>query len=63
VATVLSLGERRPAEVGGVDRHHMHRVRQVYVFGNDEPNTWVDISGSIEQEIATLKQHASQMED
>ncbi len=60
---MLSLGERRPADVGGVHPLHMHRVRQVYVFGNDEPNPWVDITGSIEQKIAALKQHASQMED
>ena len=40
-----------------------HRVRRVYIFGNNEPNTWVDITGSIEQKIAALKQHASQMED
>jgi LmbE family N-acetylglucosaminyl deacetylase len=40
-----------------------HRVRQVYVFGNDEPNVWVDITETIEQKIAALKQHASQMGD
>ena len=40
-----------------------HRVRQVYVFGNDEPNVWVDITETIEQKIAALKQHTSQMGD
>jgi LmbE family N-acetylglucosaminyl deacetylase len=40
-----------------------HRVRQVYVFGNDKPNTWVDVTETIEQKIAALKQHASQMGD
>jgi LmbE family N-acetylglucosaminyl deacetylase len=40
-----------------------HRVRQVYVYGNDEPNTWVDVTDTIEQKIAALKQHASQMGD
>ncbi len=40
-----------------------HRVRQVYVFGNDKPNVWVDVTGTIEQKIAALKQHASQMGD
>ena len=39
----------------------MHRVRQLYVFGNDNPNTWVDVTDTIEQKIAALKQHASQM--
>ncbi len=38
-----------------------HRVRQVYVFGNDKPNVWVDVTETIEQKIAALKQHASQM--
>jgi len=40
-----------------------HRVRQVYVHGNGRPNLWVDISETIEQKIAALKQHASQMGD
>jgi LmbE family N-acetylglucosaminyl deacetylase len=40
-----------------------HRVRQVYVEGNSEPNTWVDITDTIEQKITALRQHASQMGD
>jgi LmbE family N-acetylglucosaminyl deacetylase len=40
-----------------------HRVRQVFVHGNDKPNTWIDISATIELKIAALKQHASQMGD
>jgi LmbE family N-acetylglucosaminyl deacetylase len=40
-----------------------HRVRQVYVFGADPPNTWVDVTGTMERKIAALKQHASQMGD
>jgi LmbE family N-acetylglucosaminyl deacetylase len=40
-----------------------HRVRQVYVRGNDEPNVWVDVTDTIEQKIAALRQHASQMGD
>jgi LmbE family N-acetylglucosaminyl deacetylase len=38
-----------------------HQVQQVYVHGNDKPNLWVDITQTIEQKIAALKQHASQM--
>ena len=38
-----------------------HRVRKVYVRGNDEPNVWVDITHTIGQKIAALKLHASQM--
>jgi LmbE family N-acetylglucosaminyl deacetylase len=40
-----------------------HRVRQVYVYGNGEPNTWVDITEFIELKITALKQHVSQMGD
>jgi len=40
-----------------------HRVRKVYVYGNSEPNEWVDIAGTIDLKIAALKQHASQMGD
>jgi len=40
-----------------------YQVRQVYIFGHDEPNVWVDVADTIEQKIAALKQHASQMGD
>ena len=40
-----------------------HRVRQVYVRGTDEPNTWVDIEGTIETKIVALKMHVSQLGD
>ena len=35
-----------------------HSVRQVYVHGNGEANTFVDITETIEQKIAALRQHA-----
>jgi LmbE family N-acetylglucosaminyl deacetylase len=40
-----------------------HRVRQVYIFGNEKPNVWVDVTHTIERKINALKQHASQMGD
>ena len=40
-----------------------HRVRLVYIYSNSTPNVWVDVTSTIEQKIAALKQHASQMED
>ncbi len=40
-----------------------HRVHRVYVYGNDQPNIWVDVTGTIDQKIAALKQHSSQMGD
>jgi LmbE family N-acetylglucosaminyl deacetylase len=38
-----------------------HKVKQVYVHGNDKPNLWIDITETIEQKIMALRQHASQM--
>jgi len=38
-----------------------HKVRQVYVHGNDEPNLWVDISETLDNKIAALRQHVSQL--
>jgi LmbE family N-acetylglucosaminyl deacetylase len=40
-----------------------HRVRQVYVHGNDEPNMWIDITETLGKKIAALRLHASQMGD
>ncbi len=40
-----------------------HRVRQVYIYGQNRADTWIDITETIEQKIAALKQHASQMGD
>ncbi len=38
-----------------------HRIRQLYVYGNSQPNHWVDIGTTIELKIAALRRHASQM--
>jgi len=38
-----------------------HKVHRVYVYGNGEPNVWVDISETMDQKIEALKKHASQM--
>ena len=40
-----------------------HKVQRVYVYGNGEPNEWVDITATVGQKIEALKQHASQMGD
>ena len=40
-----------------------HRVRQLYVYGIDQANVWVDVTETIDQKIAALKQHASQIRD
>ncbi len=40
-----------------------HRVRRVYIFGNDKPNVWVDVTPTLDRKIAALKLHASQVGD
>jgi LmbE family N-acetylglucosaminyl deacetylase len=40
-----------------------HRVRQLYVHGNDQANEWVDVTETVDQKIEALKQHASQLGD
>lgn len=40
-----------------------HKVQRVYVYGNDEPNEWVDIGATLATKLEALKKHASQMGD
>jgi LmbE family N-acetylglucosaminyl deacetylase len=40
-----------------------HKVKRVYVHGSEKPDTWVDISETIETKIEALKKHASQLGD
>jgi len=40
-----------------------HQVGRVYIHGNGTPNVWVDVTETMEQKIAALRQHASQMGD
>jgi len=40
-----------------------HRVHKLYISSHSEPDTFVDISGTIELKIDALKRHASQMGD
>jgi LmbE family N-acetylglucosaminyl deacetylase len=39
-----------------------HKVQAVYVGSPQSPNTWIDITGTIDTKIEALKAHASQME-
>jgi LmbE family N-acetylglucosaminyl deacetylase len=45
------------------DTGQPHRVHRVYVYGNSEPNVWIDINTTIDRKIEALKKHASQMGD
>ena len=40
-----------------------HKVREVYLMGSDEPDTFVDITGTIDRKLAALRCHASQLKD
>jgi LmbE family N-acetylglucosaminyl deacetylase len=40
-----------------------HNVKRLYLHGPEKPDTWVDISETIDLKIAALKQHASQLKD
>ncbi|MEW6033621.1 MAG: PIG-L deacetylase family protein [Chloroflexota bacterium] len=38
-----------------------HAVKEVYLWGSDEPDTFVDVTGTFELKLAALKCHRSQM--
>jgi LmbE family N-acetylglucosaminyl deacetylase len=38
-----------------------HRVAELWYFTTDHPNTWIDISGTVERKVAALRAHASQV--
>jgi LmbE family N-acetylglucosaminyl deacetylase len=40
-----------------------HNVREVYLSGAVEPDTWVDIEPVLERKVAALREHASQFAD
>ena len=39
-----------------------HAVNRIYFFGTADPNTWIDISETIEAKIEALQAHKSQVE-
>lgn len=42
----------------GLEPHH---VEAVFVHGSDRPDTFIDISGTLDLKLAALKEHTSQM--
>ena len=36
-------------------------MREIYLTGSNEPDVWVDISGTIELKLAALREHRSQV--
>ena len=39
-----------------------HQVQEVYLYGAQEPDTWVDITATLERKLATIACHRSQVE-
>jgi LmbE family N-acetylglucosaminyl deacetylase len=39
-----------------------HKVRELWISGAEHPNTWVDISATLERKIEALRCHRSQVE-
>jgi len=39
-----------------------HNVKKLYVHGNEKPDTWVDISETLDIKIQALKKHVSQVD-
>jgi LmbE family N-acetylglucosaminyl deacetylase len=40
-----------------------HNVKRLYLHGPEKPDTWVDITGTIDTKLAALKKHVSQLGD
>jgi len=40
-----------------------HRVEEVYLFGTDSPDLWVDISDTFERKLSAIARHRSQVSD
>jgi LmbE family N-acetylglucosaminyl deacetylase len=38
-----------------------HKVREIYLYGSEQPDTWVDISETISLKVEALKAHRSQV--
>jgi LmbE family N-acetylglucosaminyl deacetylase len=38
-----------------------HKVKRVYVHGSEKPDTWIDVSKTIDIKIEALKKHVSQL--
>ena len=40
-----------------------HLAQEIYLWGSEDPDTYVDISGYVDMKVDTLKKHASQIRD
>ncbi len=56
---------RNPMAFPGLARSGLaaHRVRRLYLFWPNEPNAWVDVSGTLGRKVDALREHASQIRE
>lgn len=40
-----------------------HKVQEVYLTVTNDPDVWIDISGTIDVKVAALREHRSQLDD
>lgn len=38
-----------------------HDVKKLYIHGTEKPNTWVDITDTLDAKVRALQQHVSQI--
>lgn len=39
----------------------VHQIEEVYLFGTDQPDVWIDISDTFERKVEAIRQHSSQV--
>ncbi len=56
---------RNPMAFPGLARAGLaaHRVRRIYLFWSNQPNAWVDVSGTLGRKVDGLREHASQIRE
>lgn len=63
VDAVLAAGNPHfyPQQLRAAPGLQAHRVEEVYLFGTDQRDTWVDITATFERKMAAIACHASQV--
>jgi LmbE family N-acetylglucosaminyl deacetylase len=45
---------------GGLDKHV---VRRLYLFWSEQPDTWIDVTATLDRKVAALAEHKSQIRE
>ena len=40
-----------------------HQIEEIYLFGTDQPDIWIDISATFDRKVEAIRQHVSQIKD